>query len=70
MQMRFGFFIGLAALCAAWVLHPAPAAAAADCSKGSMEEQVACLNRAVAELTAKVEALTRVWPCSSLLIWA
>jgi hypothetical protein len=58
MQMRFGFFVGLAALGTAWALHPS-SAAAADCSKGSAEEQVACLNRAVAELTAKVETLTK-----------
>ncbi len=58
MRMRFGFFIGLAALGAACVLHPGPAAAA-DCSKGSTEEQVACLNRAVAELTTKLDTLTK-----------
>ena len=57
MRMRFGYFVGLAALGAAWALHP-QAAAAADCSKGSTEEQVACLNRVVAELTAKLETLT------------
>ena len=58
MRTRFGFFIGLAASCAAWALHPG-AAVAADCSKGSTEEQVACLNRTVAELTAKLETLTK-----------
>jgi hypothetical protein len=58
MRTRFGFIIGVAALSAAWALHPWPAAAA-DCSKGSIEEQVACLNRTVAELTTKVEALTK-----------
>ena len=58
MRMRFGFFVGLAALGTAWALHPG-AAVAADCSKGSTEEQVACLNRTVAELTAKLETLTK-----------
>ena len=58
MRMRFSFYVGLAAIGAAWALHP-EAAAAADCGKGSTEEQVACLNRTVAELTAKLEALSK-----------
>ena len=58
MRICFGFFIGLTALGAAWALHPG-AAAAADCSKGSTEEMVACLNRSVAELTSKRETLSK-----------
>jgi hypothetical protein len=55
MRTRFGFFIALAAIQA---LSLAPALAA-DCSQGSAEEQLACLNRTVGELAAKVEALTK-----------
>jgi hypothetical protein len=55
--MRFGL-IGLTALGAAWALPLAPAEAA-DCSQGSTEVQIACLNRAVAELAVKVETLTK-----------
>ena len=55
MRTRFGFFIALAALQA---LSVAPALAA-DCSQGSAEEQIACLNRTVTDLAAKVEALTK-----------
>ena len=59
MRMRFGLTIlGVAALGAALALHLSPAGAA-DCSNGSTEEQVACLNRSVADLTAKLEALTK-----------
>ena len=58
MRICFGFFIGLTALGAAWALLPG-AAAAADCSKGSTEEKVACLNRSVAELTTKLETLSK-----------
>jgi hypothetical protein len=58
MRMRFGFLIGLAALCAAGSFPPVPALAA-DCSQGTAEEQIACLNRAVGELSAKVDALTK-----------
>jgi hypothetical protein len=58
MRTRFGFFIGLAACCAAWALPTAPALAA-DCSQGSADEQIACLNRTVGELASKVEALTK-----------
>ncbi len=57
MRTRFGFFIGLAALCAAGSFSVAPALAA-DCSQGSAEEQIACLNHMVGELSAKIEALT------------
>jgi hypothetical protein len=55
MRTRFCFFIALAALQAPSV---APALAA-DCSQGNAEEQIACLNRTVSELAAKVEALTK-----------
>jgi hypothetical protein len=58
MRMLFGFIIGVVTLGGAWALPPAPAAAA-DCGKGSTDEQVACLNRMVSELSAKVEALTK-----------
>ena len=58
MRMRFGFFIGLAVVCAAEGLAAGPAAAA-DCSEGSADEQIACLNRAVVDLGAKVDALTK-----------
>ena len=58
MRMRFGFFIGLAVVYAAEGLVAAPAPAA-DCSQGSADEQIACLNRAVADLAAKVDALTK-----------
>ena len=50
--------LAVCAALAACALHPG-AAAAADCSKGSTEEQVACLNRVVAELTVKLETLTK-----------
>ena len=55
MRMRFGFFIALAAVQA---LSVAPALAA-DCSQGSAEEQIVCLNRTVTDLAAKVDALTK-----------
>jgi hypothetical protein len=55
MRMRFVFFIPLAVLQA---LSIAPARAA-DCSQGSADEQIACLNHTVADLAAKVEALTK-----------
>jgi hypothetical protein len=58
MRTHFGFFIGLAASCAAWALPTAPALAA-DCSQGNADEQIACLNRTVGELASKVEALTK-----------
>jgi len=56
--MRFGFFIGLAVVCAAEGLAAAPVSAA-DCGQGNADEQIACLNRAVADLAAKVDALTK-----------
>jgi hypothetical protein len=55
MRMRFGFFIPLAVL-QAFSMAPARAA---DCSQGSEDEQIACLNRTVADLATKVEALTK-----------
>jgi hypothetical protein len=55
MRTRFGFFITLAALQA---LSVAPAFAA-DCSQGSADEQIACLNRTVTDLAAKVDALIK-----------
>ena len=58
MRTRFGFLIGLAALGAACAFPMAPAVAV-DCSQGSAEEQIACLNRTVGELAAKVETLTK-----------
>src|SRR5262245_55324264 len=58
MRTRFGFFIGLAASCAVWAL-PTLSAFAADCSQGSAEEQIACLNRMVGELASKVQPPTK-----------
>jgi hypothetical protein len=58
MRTCFGLFIGLVAFCVAQALSSAPALAA-DCSQGSVEEQIACLNRTVADLAAKVDALTK-----------
>src|SRR6476619_5803137 len=58
MRTRLGFFVGLAASCAAWALPTAPVLAA-DCSQGSADEQIARLNRTVGELASKVEALTK-----------
>ncbi|MGA7373657.1 MAG: hypothetical protein WBQ20_09385 [Methyloceanibacter sp.] len=55
MRTRFGFFVALAALQA---LSVAPALAA-DCSQGSADEQIACLNRTVTDLAAKVDALIK-----------
>ena len=55
MGTRFGFFVALAALQA---LSVAPALAA-DCSQGSADEQIACLNRTVTDLAAKVDALIK-----------
>ena len=55
MRTRFGFFVALAALQA---LSAAPALAA-DCSQGSADEQIACLNRTVTDLAAKVDALIK-----------
>ena len=46
MRTRFGFFVALAALQA---LSVAPALAA-DCSQGSADEQIACLNRTVTDM--------------------
>lgn len=37
----------------------APPARAADCSQGSAEEQIACLNKTVSELAHKVETLSK-----------
>jgi hypothetical protein len=48
--------LGFAA-CAGLPPTAAVGAEAADCTKGSTEEQVACLNRTVADLTATVEQL-------------
>ncbi|MGC1180252.1 MAG: hypothetical protein ACLQF1_00930 [Methyloceanibacter sp.] len=57
--MRFRFILfGLAAFAAAQALAMAPARAA-DCSQGAAGEQIACLNHALGDLEAKVEALTR-----------
>jgi hypothetical protein len=58
MRMCFGLFIGLTALCATAALLLAPALAA-DCSQGSADEQITCLNHTVADLAAKVDALTK-----------
>jgi hypothetical protein len=55
MRTRFGFFVALAALQA---LSVAPALAA-DCSQGSADEQIACLNRTVTDLAAKINALIK-----------
>jgi len=55
MRTRFGFFVALAALQA---LSVAPALAA-DCGQGSADEQIACLNRTVTDLAAKVDALIK-----------
>jgi len=50
--------VGLAAF---GMMHALPAAAAqsADCSQGSAEEKVTCLNQKLADLEAKVAELTK-----------
>jgi len=52
MRTRFVLVLGLAAI----TLDMAPARAA-DCSQGSPEEQIACLNKTVADLATKLDAL-------------
>jgi hypothetical protein len=58
MRSRFVLLIGLMSLGGAQACFLAPALAA-DCSQGTAEEQIACLNRGLSELEAKVEALTK-----------
>ncbi|MGA7456253.1 MAG: hypothetical protein WBW51_02840 [Methyloceanibacter sp.] len=50
--------LGLTALCTAQALAAAPALAA-DCSQGSADEKVVCLNQKVVDLEAKLAELTK-----------
>lgn len=50
--------LGVTALCAAQALSATPARAA-DCSQGSAEEKVLCLNQKVVNLEAKLAELTK-----------
>jgi uncharacterized ferredoxin-like protein len=57
MLMRLAPALAVLALAAALVF--CPTARAADCSQGSDQEKIACLDGAVKELTAKMETLTK-----------
>ena len=58
MRIRFVLLFGVAAFGGSIALAMAPALAA-DCTQGSAEEQIACLGHALADLEAKVDALTK-----------
>ncbi len=55
MRTRFVLVLGLAAIGS---LLGAPARAE-DCTQGSPEQQIACLNKTVADLAAKLDALAK-----------
>ena len=50
--------VGLTAFCAAQALSAIPALAA-DCSQGSADEKVVCLNQKIVDLEAKLAELTK-----------
>jgi hypothetical protein len=58
MRIRFVLLHGFDAFGISQALSLAPALAA-NCAQGSTEEQIACLGRAVGDLEAKVDALTK-----------